>query len=286
MTIEKNDIFVKVQNKLKKQLKSDPTFKDELQSLYFFYERKLLTIANRESIKEFIIDKFEDVIYSQYFQGYYIMKEILNDEETEMDESAWTLREGYVRNIIPGFLKTTFIDQNIDWTYTDVSHKFGIDLLELQEEAYELFKQIRLDIVCYGAYKSFIEDERYKGNEQPEPVDLRFGNPLNLVFLNPQIYMQAQFSTSEHEVWDIFTWSSFRNEMLVGSIHFSTLPMDADSEQPIYLLEVKLANTISQDEKLDIVNFVITKLPIEVQNVLQTRLYYVEDFDVIIPKGA
>lgn len=284
--MQKDDVFYQVQNKLKRQLKTDPIFKEEIQSLYYFYERKLMNFARKEGMKKYIIDEFEDVVFSQYFQGYYVMKVILNDEETEMEESSWNMSEGFARNVIPPFINNAFKEESTDWSYTEVSHKFGMELLDLQEAAYDLFKQIRFDIACYGAFKAFIEDERYVGNEGGGSMDLWFGNPLDLVFLNPQVYMQAQFSTAEHEVWDLHTWTSFRDSMWVGSIHLSTLPQDESTGQVIYLLEVKLSNTIAQDEKLDIVNFIVNKLPVEIQNALQTRLYYVEDFDVIIPRRA
>lgn len=257
----------------------DESFKKEMQQLYFFYERKLLGFAKTDMQKHFIAEAFEEVVFSQYFQGYYAMKSILTDEETKLNESVWSMGLGFAKNEVPKFMKEAFEKENIDWTQTEIGHKFGIELLQHIELAYDINKQIRTDIANLGAYNAFIDDERYIGINQGNPSDTLLGNPFDLEFISPQVYMQSQFFTAQHEIWDLFTWSSFRDDAWVGSVHLSTMPI---AEELIYLLEIKLSDIITMEEKMDISNKVIGELPEDIRGLLQTRLYHVEDFDVLV----
>jgi len=276
---QKDDIHIAVWNKLKKQLESDDNFKMEMQRLYFFYERKLLGFVKTEIQNSFIVENFEEVVFSQYFQGYYSMKSILADDETVLNDSVWTMGLGFAKNDIPKFMEKTFLEESIDWTQTAVGHKFGIELLQCIEPAYDIYKQIRVDIANFGAYNAFIDDERYIGVQQDAVSDTLLGTPFDLDFLSPQVYMQAQYFTAQHELWDLFMWSSVRDDAWVGSVHLSTMPI---AEELIYLLEIKLSNIITIEEKMDISTQVIGKLSEEIRGVLQTRLYHVENFDVLV----
>ncbi|MEK5071656.1 hypothetical protein [Sporosarcina sp. FSL K6-1508] len=272
-------IHEEVWQKLKKQIKTDEKFKSELQYLYFYYERKLMGFAKTESALLLIREGLEDVVFSQYFQGHYVMKNLLVDKETILEEKVWKMGSGFARNEVPKFIKAAFSNEEFDWTYTEVGHHFGIDLLQIMDPAFDLFRQIRIDIANYGAYKAFVEDERYIGDVQEEPTEALLGNIFDLDFLSPQVYMQAQFITEQHELRDLFMWSAIQNDLMVGSVHLSIMPIE---DQTLYVLEIQLANVITNDEKLEIANQLIMKLPKEIQGVLQTRLYHVENIEALV----
>lgn len=33
---------------------------------------------------------------------------------------------------------------------------------------------------------------------------MHFGNPIDLQFMNPQVFLQAQYYSTQHEFWDVF----------------------------------------------------------------------------------
>ena len=267
---------------LKDKIENDSDFNLELQSLLYFYERKLLGLATTEAQRQHIMDNFEEVLFSQYFQGYHVMSNILSDKETDIGENTWTFEAGIARNEIPKFLKNLFEEVKFDWSHTEISHKFGMELLDMTASAYDIFKQIRIEIAAYAAYKAFIEDERYKGNTISAATNAELqtilGNPFNLEFLSPQVYMQATFASGTHEVWDLFNWSAISEDSWVGSIHLTEMVID---ELSTYLLEIKMSNVIAHFEKTDLIHAILIKLPEEIQVNVQTRVYHVEDIEIM-----
>lgn len=268
-----------VWKKLNEKIEMDPDFSKELQSLQYFYERKLLNLANQEKQQKHIMNGFEDAFLSQYFQGYFVMYTILNDDDTTLDDDTWSIEIGRARNEIPKFLERTFLEEKFDWSFTDISHNFGIELLNQTPAAYDIFKKIRNEVSTYGAYKAFIEDERYKPfSVEEELVLTHLGNPFDLEFLSPQIFMQATYSTSTHEVWDLFNWSAVSENSWMGSLHLSTMIIE-DATQ--YLLEIKLMNTIAEFEKVELISSILVRLPDSIQSALQTRVFHIEDIEVL-----
>lgn len=275
---QKINIFTQVQITLKEKLESSQSFREELEQLYFYYERKLLQKSKTEEQRMYIVEHFEEFIMGQYFQGYYVMTEILLDKDFKYEENIWEAPIGIARNEIPIFLEQMFKEENIDWTRTELGHSFIMHILENNHHAYDLAVQIKKDIANYGAYKAFIEDERYKGENTTPNNHMLLGNAFDLEFISPQVYMQAQFNASQHEVWDLFTWSSLNNTW-VGTVHYSRIPT---KETEYALLEISLSNTIIDEEKMEIASVIVSKLPEENRELLQTRLYHVENFDALI----
>lgn len=261
---------------LKKEFEENEGFRNELEALYKFYGRKLIQFVGKNDL-QYVEDEFGEVVNSLYFQGYYTMKLILNDEETVLDEAAWKLPKGVAKNEIPLLLKNLLNDEKLDWS-TDISHEFSMNILSNVEAGYETTLEITKEIAEYAAYKAFIEDERYMGGTTEETTDMLLGNPYDLNFLSPQVYSKAQFFTDQHETWDLFYWSAIQKDSWVGSIHFSTMLVGEDN---LYVLEFNISNVIMDLEKLDIVEQITQKLPNEIRAKLQTRLYHVSELDVL-----
>lgn len=267
-----------VYKKLQEKMKLDTNFQNEISDLIFFYSRKLMGFTKTKEQKSLVEKDFEDVVFSQFFQGYYAMTILLNDEES-FDEDDWIRAPGLVRNELPKFLKLITEDESINWTHTEIGHNFSIDILQSMESAYEVTKQLLYDLSNHGAFKAFTDDERYVGESTVPDSEMLLGNPFDLSFLSPQVYMQGQFYTTQHEVWDLFLWSAVRDDAWVGSVHLSTMPIE---NQTIYLLEFSVSSLISHNEKMDIINTIIKKIPENIRAILQTRLYNVDELDILV----
>lgn len=278
-------IHEEVWKKLKEQIESDDEFKLKMEYLYFFYERKLMSFAKTEDALLLIRESLEDVVFAQYFQGYYIMRNLLVDKETSLEETVWSMGEGHARNEVPKFIKEVFSKEEFDWTLTELGHRFGMEILQIMDPAFDLFKQIRIELANYGAYKAFVDDERYKGagDVQENPPDIMLGNIFDLDFLTPQVYMQAQFITEQHEIRDLFMWSAVQSDLMVGTVHLSIMPLE---NKKLYLLEIQLTNVITNEEKMDIANQILKKIPKEIQEILQTRLSHVENIEALVHPEA
>lgn len=262
---------------LKTQINENEEFRNLLRGLLHFYGRKLMNYAKKEEHELLIEKELETIMHAQFFQGYYVMKEILADTAIELEESSWKQPKGLLRNELPAFIDATFSQQQLDWTRTEEGHMFGMKVLREFEGAYETVKQFRRELANFGAFQAFIEDERYQEPiEEKDPMYL--GNPIDLNFISPQVYLQALTGSTEHELWDLFFWSAHYNNTWVGSIHYSHIPLEP---LPFALLEIKLSQLITFDEQTDIINTLVGKFPSDIRETLQIRFYKVEDMDIL-----
>lgn len=265
---------------LKNRLMTDDEFKSNIQSILYFYQRKILAHAKNAEQKEFVTERFEDVVFSQFFQGYLIMSAMLKDEDVELDSSLWSSKKGQLRNAIPTLINEMFAVENRDWQYTEVGHEFGIQVLDVLSSAYELVKNARTEITYYGAYNAVIEDERFDKSRQ-EFEELRLGPLEDLEFISPQVYMVGQYTTDSTEVWDMFAWSAVSEGNWLGTIHFTDLKSE---EFPSYLLEINVQNSISKEEQVELRNSIIEKLPTSIQELMQTRVYRTNEMEILVPQ--
>lgn len=266
-----------VYNHLKAEYENNEAFRKELDDLYMFYGRKLIQFVKKQEQQEHIENKLGEVVNSLFFQGYYTMKVVLNDEETIISPESWELPAGVIKNEIPMLLKELLQEEKFDWK-TEVSHEFSMDILTYIEAGYETTQKLTKEISEYGAYKAFIEDERYVGDDLAEQSDMLLGSPYDLNFLSPQVYSKAQFYTDQHEIWDLFYWSSVQEDSWVGTIHLSSIPL---AENTLYLIEFSLSNLLIEPEKLEIVDKVTKSIPSEIRSNLQIRLYTVNELDIL-----
>lgn len=262
---------------LKKRFEEDTKFQTEMEDLTYFYGKKIIVLAKNEEQERLIHENFPDLVKSQFFQGYYVMNSMLSDNETEFPKEVWKLNQGIVRNELPILFNKIFKEHTEDWHLTEIGQKLGMKLVQEFDGVYDLVKQIRKDIALYGAYKAFSEDERY--STQKHTDELILGDPFDLIFLNPQVYMQAQFVTTGQEIWDLYTWSSFKHgSSWIGTIQFLTIP---NNEQEFYLLQFTISETILEHEKYEMLKILLDKLPQEIRAVLQIRIHHTRELEIV-----
>ncbi|MDQ0273509.1 hypothetical protein [Cytobacillus purgationiresistens] len=275
-----------VYNHLLEKFNNDIDFQNEIQYLIHFYGKKLMNFTKNDEQKLLVEVSSEKLIKSQFFQGYFIMKTILEDDQMELGEKIWTVNPGIIRNELPILLEQTYSNSVEDWYKTDVGHQVSFELIQVFSDVFDLVKQIRKDISIYGCYKAVIEDPRYSGFNETSEHQFLLGDPMDLDFLNPQVYMQAEFITEEQEFWDLYNWSSSQNSVSkwIGSIQLSSIPQDNDSF--FYLIQFTLSNTILEEEKQGIIQKVHKRLPQDVLSTLQIRYYSASELNVVIPQNA
>lgn len=269
---------------LSKKYKEDQEFRQNLDYLYFFYGRKYLHLATDDSQKKYIEDNLFDMIKSQFYQGYYIMREILNDPSIELDEQIWSANKGIIRNELPILMENVFEDSKDTWFLSTLGKKIGMMIMQKINDVYEVIQQTRKDAALYGVYQAFIDDKRYQPKKSNENHSLLLGDPFDLHFLNPQIYMKAQYITDEQEIWDIYTWSTFKGGVKwVGSIQLSKIPSDI---QMIYLLQFTVNEIVSDFEKYEILENALKRLSDEVKALTQIRICHAKDLEIVMPKDS
>ncbi|MCM3317953.1 hypothetical protein M3603_15145 [Rummeliibacillus stabekisii] len=273
-------IFNKVTNHLRDKYEKDIFFNQEIEKLTTFYGRKLLALTNNENVHEIIESSISNVINSQLFQGYYVMTNILEDEELDFKDSVWTLSKGLARNHIRLMIDELFKDTEYNWIDNETANAFALVMLNELEKGFEIVEGIKYEVALYGAYKAFIEDSRYKGTTTENATDFKLGDPFDLNYINHQIYMTATNYAEQNEMWDLFlTGRQNQDNIWCGNAHLSTFLNEEDKN--FYILSINLSNVIRVEEKMKLAETISKRLPSEITDVLQIRLYHTTEIEFL-----
>lgn len=276
-----NNTFEKVTNRLRNKFEKDIQFNKELEDLVLFYGRKLLAIAKSSNTKEIIVGTIDNVVRSQYFQGYYIMTTILDEDEMKFPDKTWGLPLGILRNEIPKAIYTIFDNEvNFDWAANEVINEFAAVMIKELENGFDVVESLKYEVAAFGAYKAFLGDPRYKIESNDTKTPALLGNPFDLEFLNFQVFMQAQYYSNEHEIWDMFKMGikGLQNEWC-GNAHLSKF---TDVQGNVnYLLSINISNSIRLEEKMILAEKVVKKIPNEILNTVQIRLYHTDSLEFL-----
>ncbi|TYS60681.1 hypothetical protein FZD47_20965 [Bacillus infantis] len=274
-------VYKEVLDTLKQKYENDMSFKSNLELIIHFYGSKLMERAKKDSQRQYIEENIEDLIKSQFFQGYYIMRSILLDEDTSLPDKTWSYYPGIIRNEVPLLMNEIFEESPNDWYRTELGQSIGTKLIQEMENVFDLIKQIRKDVALIGSFRALIDDERYQLPPNSEASGLLLGNPFDLQFLNPQVYMQNQYVTEEQEIWDLYLWSSVKKEG--GWVGTACLTKLSSEEQNFYLLQLSVSTLISERERYAILEKILEFIPSHIKAILQTRMLHVNELEILIP---
>lgn len=264
-------------NMLNEKFKQDSSFAKEIESFVSFYGTKFVNSAISGEKKAIAAEIIEDVINSQFFHGYYLQYNLILEDDSKREiflENFWIMTPGVMRSNIGRVMELNFGE---NWFLQKGIESVNLRVLNEIPEAFDVFRVILREAANFGAYKATLDYPLYESLVQ-ENEDFIFGSPFELHFLNPQVFIQAQAFSNQHELWDVFLADNGQSEsQWAGSIHLSSIPTGTDLDN--YILTVSLSNSISEGEKLGIVNSLCEQLPSEVRNVVQLRVFHLSDLD-------
>lgn len=259
---------------LKKRFQKDNDFNKLIKEVNLFYGRKVMSFATEPADKEFIELHMLEVVSDQFALGYYVMKEILEDPEFQLDDAAWQLGKGYVRNTVFGLLENVMQDSEVQWQQSETERNFTKRVVASFYNAYDVMVQLRKDVLALGAYYAYTESERYQ--EPPEKEHgLKLATPYDLTFLNPQVFMQGDAVFENLEKWSLYQAEYVKGAQWVGEIQLTQ--KERESGEKENHLEILLSNMIDQNERTDIINQMILKIPAEEHSRTQIQFYLVTD---------
>lgn len=259
---------------LKKRFNKDDDFKKLIKEVNLFYGRKVMSFATEPADKEFVELHMLEVVSDQFALGYYVMNQILEDPEFQLEEAAWQLGKGFVRNTVFGLLETVMQDSDVQWQQSETERKFTKRVVASFYNAYDVMIQLRKDVLALGAYYAYIESERYQAPPEKNHK-LILSTPYDLTFLNPQVFMQSEAVFENLEKWSLYQAEHVKGAQWVGDIQLTR--MERDSGEVENLLEIKIANLIDQNDITDIINQMILKIPLEEHSRTEIRYCLVTD---------
>lgn len=259
---------------LKSRYKTDENLKQMIKEVNLFYGRKVMSFAKEPEDKEFVEKHMLQVVSDQFALGYYIMTEILNDPEFQLDEKAWNLGKGFVRNTVYGLLTTVMQESGVQWQQSETERQFTKRVVASFYNAYDIMVQLRKDVLALGAYYAFIESERYQEPAKQEH-ELMLATPYDLTFLNPQVYMQGEEVLENLEKWSVYQAEYVKGAQWVGDIQLTKKKRETGELENH--LDILLSYVIDQNERTDIINQMISKIPIDEHSRTVIQFYLISE---------
>jgi hypothetical protein len=252
-----DDIFTFTENKLTAHFQNNEQFNRDFAVMYEFYRRKFEDIIKEEDLEEFENYFFQSV-KSQYFNGYYIFRELIANIEVSIPDVWYAQTDSVITEQIPDLIRQAAGEAFEEVIITDTMHELTIWLIQNYENIHDLIKQVAFDIVCLGAKRAILDEREQKQIKPFESGIQGFLGPIgDLTFLDPQRYITCMVKNEQTELWDIRLWSSASTHNdKIGEIYIISVLEEGTK----YLLNIYLKNSVSDKERQTLVVTILSHL--------------------------
>lgn len=277
------DLITHTQNKLEALFQNNQQFNIDFISMYNFYQNKLHDFIP-ESDMEDIYDNFFSAVKSQFFNGYFMVQQLLNDDELGGIENDWLKQhEGFIMEQIPSIIRELASDNFDEAVMTDDMRDFIMDMITKYENVRKCIKQIAFDICCLGFRQGFLDERDKRGLESFKPTEKGILSSYGVYdFLTPQTFLVNEYISADAESWVLNFWSSMEIDSKAGEISVIQIPSQNRVE---YALNIYLYKQIPEVERTKILEILIAMV-MENNNVArnQIRVNYalVEEFMIMV----
>ncbi|WP_163537274.1 hypothetical protein [Gracilibacillus sp. YIM 98692] len=282
--ITKSELMEYTHNKLESHFQNNDDFNREFIIMFQFYFNKLGEIILEKELEQ-LEESLFSITKSQYFNGYFIVQEFLNNEEIGVMKDEWLKQHhGFITEQIPDIIYNLTGEELEEIITTEEMHIFIMDMVTKYENIRPLLKQIGLDVAYLGAKQAFL-DEREKRHLDEEPV-LDTGLLANIgtyEFITPQHYLAADHLSQNAETWLLGYWSSIEDrEPQAGEVTIIRVPREDTTE---YIIRMYVSNDILEHERQMIAQIMIAMV-MERNNVNRDHIHAsfasVENFYVMV----
>lgn len=255
----KSSIYTYTENKLTALFQNDSEFLEHFAQINMFYQNKFLKIVG-ENQKEKFFNLLFQAVKSQFFNGYFLFRELLDHEDSTF-ENEWFLQpQGYIIQDIPHILKDAIGIQNFDnVVQTDVMQKLIEWAITEFEDIYDNLKQIAYDVVCLGALQAVLDERTLRGLTSEE-LEAGLIFPIHdFTFITPQHFMSCNYITIDTEKWDIYFWATLENkDIKAGEVIISEVSTQEGEKE--YILNIYIHCEVIETERNIILERVVKTL--------------------------
>ncbi|MDC3424288.1 hypothetical protein NC797_07170 [Aquibacillus sp. 3ASR75-11] len=282
-TANKEDLFTYTEKKLSSHFQNSGEFNRFFKVMYDYYSNKLNVFIKVED-KEVYESKLFQSAKSQFFNGYYIVREFLADENTNLPDEWLSQPEGFITEEIPGIIKSAAGNNFEEVILSEDMHNLILWAVTRYEDLHALLKQTAFDIVCLGAKQAILDERDNKGIPKPQTaIPGLLGDFDDFMFLTPQHYFQAEVKTDETEIWSLNWWSSLAKEdSKAGEVTLIKIPGENNVQ---YALNLYLTKEIDEHERERILALLLMTLMDKndiPRNDIMVRFAVVEDFYILV----
>ncbi|MCM3619717.1 hypothetical protein M3936_19285 [Sutcliffiella horikoshii] len=271
---------------LQSHFETSQEFRNEFSGYIHFYAQKFTHLLSEEQYEEFE-RIFEEVCKSQYFQGYYLMLEILKDEDTHLTNEFIEQPIGFLTDEVPNMLRKAYQETIKEIIRTAPTQKFVMWMITNFEDIFDLVNQVILDITCLGSRKALLDERNSRGVKEIEENKSLLGNGYDYNFISPQAYIKIQTVTSKVETWDIHWWSTIKDgQERIGDI--TVIVIETPNEEVNgFILNIQILNVMAEHEITAFSQKIATRFSnrnsIELSNIL-VNVAVVEEFYQLVPQ--
>ncbi|QXE03523.1 hypothetical protein [Terribacillus sp. DMT04] len=283
----KKEALLLTENKLRQSFINDEHFNKQFNIMYQYYLEKVKAITDPEKHREYE-DPFFEAVKSQYFNGYFIVRELLSDEQTTLDPIWLSNPEGILTEEIPLLIREAVLQNEEEALISETMYQFIMSLISEYEDVHYPLNQIAFDIAFLGSKRAFIDERDSIGVEaQKGGLESRMARIGDFTFITPQIFLGPKHVTAETEMWDLYWWSSLRKiDNKAGDV---TLIQVNNGEGDNYIFNVNLASTFTPYEIQLIYNNLVSRFLEKNQlerRQLQVNVAIVKEYLAVVEEGA
>lgn len=246
------------EKRLKDLFEHNHDFKADFLGVFNFYSQKFYRVIKNEEDKRKFDEAFFEATKSQFYNGYYLTREIMLDENSNFPDEFFTQPIGYLTEEIPHILRQALQDSVNEVIRTELTQKFIMWLLQNFEDVYDLIKQTIFDIACLGARQAFLDTKEDKGLQSTsEPVEGWLSNLNDIEFLTPQVFLTPIVKNELAESWELHYWSSLNNSSKAGDV---TILKIKNEEKETYLINIGLHQSLYETERQRISEYILSSI--------------------------
>ncbi|MGN7299752.1 hypothetical protein [Ferdinandcohnia sp. SAFN-114] len=282
-SMDLDSIFQYTEQKLTSHFQNNIKFNQQFFVLTEFYKNKFNGLIKQEDEQIFGEMLFQ-CSKSQIFNGYFIMRELLlNNQETLSDE--WFAQsEGILTEQLPGIIREAAQHDFDNIIIEDEMKRLIRWAITRYEDVYSTLHQISFDLVCYGAKQAVIDERDKKGIQTNEALNGLLGAVNDLNFISPQSYLTCNAKPSESEIWTLSWWSSIQTtDNKVGEVTVLAIPLENTTQ---YALNIYLSKRLPEHERSSVISIVLANLienGIAREDIVMSYAL-VEEFYIFVPQ--
>lgn len=271
----------KIQNKITQKILNEESFRNNLQSLYIFYGKKLINTCKTDSNKEFIYDSIEDLVNNQFLHGYHLIYSLQQDDPTIFDNLKQLTKNTLKANLkilLNRLFDNKSTEESYEWEKNDISLKLIRSFIKEIPDVYDVLNDVLFKAALEGAYSALNEQVEYKyETDMPNTI---IGDPLDTHYLNPEIYGLIQYFDDSVTLIDLYKLSSKTDlDEWCGSIEYLKIQSNQNKN-----LIISVETTINNEECTGIVSKLLEIIPqneLEDANIRVQRIQDIEIFNYI-----
>lgn len=257
-TINKDELWNYTGQKLKAHYQNNEDLSNQIGNLLGYYSERFKGI-----VKDSELGTLENELYkcikTQIFNGYFIIQEFLNNDETVFTNEWFTQTENMIAQQIPEFLRTVSGDNREEILLTDTVKNLSSKLLIKYEGVYPILTDLALNASSLGAKRALLDEADKRGvNLSKSQYNGIFGSLDDITYLDPQIYINCLVAYPNTEMWEIID-SSYHDYRYLGEL---TVFVQEVEEKPIYMCNIYIKEAIPEMQLQYLINAIQIRLTV------------------------